>query len=190
MSIKWIGLASALCCAAPAAAAPPVEWIGQAPLPELEIGHQLAGQGSLIVERIPAGETVERWTRMVLVQRFAGVIARGGTLDEWHGHFMQGIEGACPGFRGGPPTRLRIGGRAAMEFRVDCPRNPATGLPESFFLRAVAGRADLHVAQIAFRSIPNPADTAWAIQHLASVTLCTRQNRTPICRAGPETIDR
>jgi len=171
-------------------AAPPAEWVGQAALPDLVIGFQRAEGGSMIVERIPPGETVQRWTRMVTNQRFAGVIARGGTVAEWHGHFMGGLIGGCPGYRAAEPARLRIEGRDAIEFRVDCPRNPATGLPETFLLRAIAGRADLHVAQVAFRYVPSVAESRWARDHLASVTLCTRVVTSPLCRAGPEAFDR
>ena len=190
MFARSIGFAFASCCAGAAVAAPPPEWVGQAPLPGLEIVHQLAGNGSLIVERVPPGETIMRWTRMVTNQRFAGEIAAGGTLDQWHRGYMIGLRQACPGFRASGPARLQIEGRPAIQLRGDCPRNPATGRPETFFLRAIAGRADLHLAQVAFRNVPSAAETAWALEHVASVTLCTPRVASPICRAGPEAIDR
>ena len=95
-----LGLA-ALAAASIAGAQAPSEWLGQAPLPELVIGFQRAEARGMIVERIPPGETVEQWSRMVTVQRFAGVIARGGTLDEWRGHFLDGLRTGCPGYRVG-----------------------------------------------------------------------------------------
>lgn len=185
-----IGVLLAACCATGAAAAPPAEWVGQAPLPGLVIAYHRAGQGSLIIERLPRGETVRRWTRMVTNQRFAGEIAAGGTVDRWHAGFIRNLSRSCPGFRASVPARLRIEGRPALEMRGVCPRNPATGQPETFFLRAIAGRTDLHLAQIAFHSVPSAAETAWARGHLASVTLCTRAIASPICRAGPEAVDR
>lgn len=185
-----IGLIAAAFGATAAAAAPPAEWVGQGPLPGLVIAYHLAGEGSLIVERVPRGETIERWTRMATNQRFAGEIAAGGTVDRWHAGFVQNLSRACPGFRASVPARLRIEGRPAIELRGDCPRNPETGRPETFFLRAIAGRTDLHLAQIAFRSVPTAAEAAWARGHLATVTLCTRAVASPICRAGPEAVDR
>ena len=173
-----------------AAAAPPAEWVGQGPLPGLVIAYHLAGEGSLIVERVLRGETIERWTRMATNQRFAGEIAAGGTVDRWHAGYVQNLSVACPGFRASVPARLRIEGRPAIELRGDCPRNPETGRPETFFLRAIAGRTDLHLAQVAFRSVPTAAEAAWARRHLATVTLCTRAIASPICRAGPEAVDR
>jgi hypothetical protein len=55
--------------------------------------------------------------------------------------------------------------------RVDCPLNPATGLPETFFAKAVPGAADMHVAQVAFRRVPSAQDATWAERYLAGVTL-------------------
>jgi len=172
-----------------APAAPPAEWVGQGPLPGLVIVHQLAGDGSLIVERVPPGETVERWTRMVTNQRFAGQLA-GGTLDQWVVNYLAGMGRDCPGYRVTPRTRLQIEGRPAVEFRLDCPRNPATGLPETFFMRAIGSGDVLHLAHVAFRSVPSAAEAAWARQHLATVTLCNRRIASSVCRAGPERIDR
>ena len=174
-----------------AGAAPPAEWVGQGALPDLVIGFQRAEDGSMIVERVPRGETVQRWTRMVTNQRFAGMVSEpAGTLNEWHWHFVDGLRRGCPGSRASEPARLEIEGRPAIEFRIDCPRNPATGLPETAMIRAIAGRADLHVAQVAFRHVPSAAETRWAQGHLASVTLCTRGVPSPVCRAGPEAFDR
>lgn len=189
MRVSRIAIGIAVRAATPAFAQP-AEWLGQAPLPDLVVAHQLAREGSMIVERIPPGETVQRWTRIATTQRFAGVIARGGTLDEWYGHFTGGLANGCPGYRSAPPARLQIAGRPALAFRVDCPRNPATGLPETFLLRAIAGESDLHVTQVAFRRAPSAADIAWATRHLDSVTLCTARSTAAVCRTGPEPFDR
>jgi hypothetical protein len=190
MLIRLMTTGLAAIASAAATAQPPAEWVGQAPLPGLVIAYQLAGDGSLIVERVPRGESIQRWTRMVTNQRFAGEIAAGGTIDRWHAGFVQNLSVACPGFRASVPARLRIEGRPALEFRGDCPRNPSTGRPETFFLRVIGGRTDLHLAQIGFRSVPTPAEVTWARGHLATVTLCTRAIASPICRAGPEAVDR
>ena len=187
---KRIGCGLLALMAAPAAAQPPAEWVGQAPLPDLVIGYQQAAGGSMIVERIPPRETVERWSRMVTNQRFAGVAARGVTLDQWSAIFLNGLGTDCPGFHGGVTARPTVSGQPAIDIRIDCPRNPATGEPETFLLRAIAGRTDLHVAQIAFRHLPSAAETEWALSHLASVTLCTRESEAGVCRAGPESFDR
>jgi hypothetical protein len=189
MSKAWPALLLAGLIATGAEAAPPAEWVGQAALPGLVIGHRLSNGQSMIAERIPPGETVERWTRMVTNQRFAGALA-GGTLDQWLSSYLSLLEQGCQGQRASTPARLRIEGRPAFDLRVDCPHNPATGLPETFFVRAIASGSTLHLAQVAFRHVPSAEDTRWAQGHLASVTLCTRTSRSPVCRAGPEAFDR
>jgi hypothetical protein len=189
MKFIWTAIGAAL-LGSPALAAPPAEWIGQGPLPGLIAAFHEVGDGSMIVERVPRGESVERWTRMVVTQRLDGVIARGGTLSEWRGHFLDGLRGSCPGAHESEPGRIDIQGRPAITLRVDCPRNPATGRPETFLLRAIAGGTDLHVAQVAFRHVPTAQELTWARGHLATVTLCTRRVKSPICGAGPEAFDR
>ena len=190
MTKAWPIVLAAWVTATAAFAAPPREWIGQAALPELVVGFQRAAEGSLIVERIPPGESVEQWTKMVTTQRFAGVISRGGSLEEWHGIVAGGLARDCPGSRSSEPARITIGGRPAIEFRGDCPLNPGTGQPETYFMRAIAGPADLHVAQVAFRRVPTAADAEWARAHLATVTLCHVNSTDPVCVAGPEEFDR
>lgn len=185
---SWLSALLALAATA-AHAAPPAEWVGQAALPDLAIGHQLSDGRSMIVERIPPGETVERWTRMATNQRLAGALA-GGTLEQWRSGYLSRLEQGCPGYRAGAATPLRIEGRPAFDMRFDCPHNPATGLPETFFLRAIGSGDILHLAQVAFRHVPSAAEAKWAQDQLASVTLCTRASRNPACRAGPEAFDR
>ena len=190
MSKAWL-IGVAACLAATAAwAAPPREWIGQAALPELVVAFQNVGGGSLIVERIPPGETVQQWTRMVTTQRFAGTIARGGSLEEWRQYMVGALANACQRARSSEPNRLTVGGRPAIEFRGDCPLNPGTGQPETYFIRAIEGTADLHVAQVAFRRVPSAADAEWARAHLATVTLCHVNSTDSVCVTGPEPFDR
>jgi hypothetical protein len=190
MSKAWPLAVFACLAATSALAAPPREWIGQGALPDLVVAFHDVGDGSMIVERIPPGETVEQWTQMVTTQRFAGVIARGGTLEEWHGYMTGGLARDCRNSRSSEPVRLTVAGKPAIEFRGDCPRNPGTGLPETYFIRAIAGTTDLHVAQVAFRRVPSAADAEWARAHLATVTLCKSGATETVCRAGPESFDR
>ena len=66
---------------------------------------------------------------------------------------------------------------------ADCPRNPQTGLPETFLILAIEGANDMHVAQVAFRRVPSAQDIAWAEAQLESVALCTGASREPVCTA-------
>lgn len=142
------------------------ETLARPPAPGFEIGYQAARNGNLIVEQVPKGETVEEWSRMITTQRFAGIGSRvdgNGFLQK----MLDGLQQGCPGAK---VTYRRASGKTA-QMRVDCPFNPATGKPEVFFAKAMAGASDMHVAQVAFRRLPSPADVTWAEHYLASVKL-------------------
>jgi hypothetical protein len=80
---------------------------------------------------------------------------------------LDGLQRACP--RATVAYRRTLG--VAAQMRVDCPLNPTTGLPETFFAKAMPGRTDMHVAQVAFRRVPSAGDVAWAERYLAAVKL-------------------
>lgn len=151
------------------------------PLPGFVVGYTAANAQQSIREEIPRGETVQAWTRMVTTQRFTGT-ARAATPEVYARNTMAGIPGACPGARVSPVASLRISGRPAAQFQVDCPRS-AGGRPETFILLAVAGPGgDMHVKQVAWRGGTTPQGLAWGRGFLAGVALCTAADRTPACR--------
>ena len=180
----------AACWDASALAQTQAEWLVQAPLPELVVGFEREEGGSSIVERIPPGETVQAWSRMATTQRFAGAIAGGITLEAWAEGFFGGLRSSCPGYRATTPRYSGAGGHPTVEFRVDCPLNPATGRPETFLLRAFAGAADLHVVQVAFRHVPSSDEVEWAQAHLATAILCSRTSPDSRCGAVPAAADK
>lgn len=186
--MKWLLFALlAATVTAPANAQSVGEWVAQPDLSGLTVAFEHHQDGSTIVERVALGESVGNWTMMVTNQRFAGLIAGGATIDDWLANFRAGLSGGCPGFREHPVHRIVASGRPALELRLDCPRNPATNLPETFFLRAIAGRADLHITQMAFRRVPSASDEAAAQAFLAGVSLCTRTDRSALCTAAQQT---
>ncbi len=169
------------CAASPAAAQLSGERIVQPPLAGFVTGFEKQGNGSAIVEQVPSGETVHRWTRMVTVQRFAGLNGRPsarGLLE----NMARGLSGGCPGGKAGAIASVSVDGRPAAQFRADCPRNPATGLPETFIARSIAGKDALHVVQVAFRRAPSAADVSWAQAHLAGAMLCMAADQRAVCR--------
>ena len=143
-----------------------MEALARPPVPGFVAGYEVARDGNYIQEQVPAGENVEKWTRMVTTQRFAGV----ATTTDANGFLQLMINGLAEGCPGAKVVYRRSSGKTA-QMRVDCPRNPKTGLPEVFFAKAIAGSADMHVAQVAFRSIPKSGDAAWAEKYLGSVSL-------------------
>jgi hypothetical protein len=176
-SLAIIALAAA---ATAAAAQTPGERLVQARPAGFVVGHNVSAPEASIEERIPQGETVQRWTRMLTTQRFGGTALRMRP-EQLLQTMANGLESGCPGGKAGPIRTLTVAGRPAAEFRADCPRNPAQGQPESFFARAIAGTADLHIVQVAFRRVPTAADAAFARKHLDSVALCTGVAKTGPC---------
>ena len=177
-----VAAAAFILSAAQARAQDSGETVALPDLPGLELGFEEARGGSYIREWVPRGETVQAWTRMVTLQRFAGFFANGGTLQSWAGAFTSSLRGGCPAARlEGPAFR-----GTEVELRVDCPRNPATGRPETFMLRGMAGRRDLHIVQAAMRRAPSPADLVWARGVVAGATYCAPGSAVAACAAGAD----
>jgi hypothetical protein len=159
---------------AAASAGPPAseaERLVQAQLPEFELRARQGGGPISAEEWVPRGETVERWTRMVTTMRFGGATANVAPA-QFVRMLAEAAAGSCPGMEAGELRSFQLVGRSAAEMRLDCPRLPDTGLPETFFVRAIAGRTDLYMVQVAFRRIPTAEDVAFAETHLRSVALC------------------
>ncbi len=143
-----------------------VEALLRPALPSFVVGYSVARDGNSIVEEVPKGETVDKWTRMVTTQRFAGV-ARRTDSNGFLQSMLDRLQQACPGAK---VIYRRPGGKSS-QMRVDCPLNPSTGLPETFIAKAIPGAADMHVAQVAFRRVPTAEDVSWADRYLAGVQL-------------------
>jgi hypothetical protein len=173
---------SALLTIAAGPPAPAGERVALAPLPGFTLAFREEGDGNLIEERIPLGETVQRWTRMVTIQRFAGVVQRADAAT-YLGIIRNNLPRSCPGGTTSAISALIVSGHRAARLRADCPRNPQTGLPETFEIVAIEGASDIHVAQVAFRRVPSAADLAWSDRQLAGVALCTGSSREPACAA-------
>ena len=149
--------------------------------PGFVVGYSAANAQQSIREEIPAGETVQAWSRMITTQRFMG-LARGATPETYARNTLAGLPRACPGARISPVASLRVSGRPAARFQVDCPRS-AGGRPETFILLAVsAPSGDMHVKQVAWRGGTTPQVLAWGRSLLAGVALCTAAERAPRCR--------
>lgn len=169
----------ALASASPAAAAD-AERLVSPPLANFVLGYSAANEAQSIREEVPRGETVERWTRMVTTQRFAGLAARS-TPAAYARTIAEQTPRACPGAKVSPVAGLTVSNRAAARLQVDCPRSEG-GLPESFLLLAVAGQSDMHVRQVAYRGAKSAADLAWAERYLAETVLCGPGDRQANCR--------
>jgi hypothetical protein len=152
--------------------------------PGFVMGYQAANAEQSIQEWVPSGETVEAWTRMLTFQRFTGLVQRGRpgpALLEW---IAGRIAAACPGARSSAVTRSIVLGRESAMLVTRCPLNPATGKPETTFYRAITAASDVHVAQVAFRSVPDAVAEKHARDYLAKVVLCGNalSDALPVCK--------
>ena len=144
------------------------------------VGYNASNAQQAIVEQVPEGETVQRWTRMVTTQRFTG-LAQRTTPAAYARTILNALPGSCPGAKASPVANRTVSGRPAVQFQVDCPRS-AGGAPETFILLAIAGQSNMYVKQVAFRGRIVPADLAWGRSFLSSIVFCTDRDRQPACR--------
>ena len=177
----WLGLVFAAGCSGPAPAQTAQERIAQTPLDGFEVAHRAQNDVQSLEEWVPRGETVERWTRMVTIQRYSHSMGLGSP-QTYLEQLAREVAQACPGLGASPVESITVSGRPGARLLAECPRNPTTGLPETFFAMAIAGTANLHGVQFAFRRTPTASDLDWAASQLESVVLCTARSREPVCR--------
>jgi hypothetical protein len=177
--MRW--LFALLLCLGTTAAAQPSEWSGRPSAPGFVVGFDKANAEQAIIERVPAGETVERWTRMLTSQRFVGR-GRDPGPRQLLVNMQVLMRNACPGGSTSDIVAMTVSGRPAARMRADCPLNQQTGLPESYFIVAFAGTNDLFAEQVAFRRVPTKADVAFAASDLQQVRWCAAGSKEPACR--------
>lgn len=156
----------------------PDAWLAM-PMPEgFVTAHQQTAQSGAIEERIARGETVDKWTRMITLMRINADVPVATYLS----NFMGTVTRACPGAKAGPQMTVRLGSHSFTEGRLDCPRNPSTGKPETFFYRATNADGAIQMVQVAFRRVPSAIDETWARAQLAGAVLCTTASADPLCQ--------
>jgi hypothetical protein len=156
------------------------EHLASPDLPGFVVGHEAANAEQSIREEVPAGETVEDWTRMVTTQRFGGAAARLTPTG-----FLEGItrdlSAACPGARTSRVLTGTRSGHTGAQMRAFCPLLAQTGKPETFIMLVIAGAEDLHVKQVAFRRVPTDEDVEWGEAVLAAVVFCDTGEESEGC---------
>jgi hypothetical protein len=179
--VRFVIAAVAIAASSATSLAAPPEWVGRPAASGFVVGFDKANAEQSIVERVPNGETVDEWTRMLTSQRFVG---RG--RDPGPHQLLANIQGLlaqqCPGGGTSPIVDMLVSGRPAAQMRSDCPLNPQTGKPETFFIVAVAGTKDLYSEQVAFRRVPTAADVAFAMKDLQGLRLCTAASKESACK--------
>ena len=142
-----------------------------------KLGYAATNAEQSIREFVPAGESVQDWSRMITDQRFTDR-AKVFRPEAFAAVVAKGLRAGCPGGKAGKIVRFKIAGHAAARMRADCPRNPATGKPETFIMLVIAGSRDLHSRQVAWRRVPSLADINWGNEVLAGTRLCTPDSKS------------
>jgi hypothetical protein len=145
-------------------AAAPDDHVSRPRLDGFVVGNQQSANGASITEEVPAGETVDQWTRMVTTQSFVGLADRVDAK-----RFLEVLANSAAGSCSGAKAS-QLGDDGA-EIRLDCPLNPQTRSPETFIAKAVTEGHDLHVFQVAWRRIPSAADLAWGQHYLDGISV-------------------
>ncbi len=141
------------------------------------VGYRQTAQMGAIEERVPRGETVQDWSRMVTLLTMNVDMTPEAYLDA----FARQIATACPGATVGPRTASITGAYKSLDGRTDCALNPGTGKPETFFYRIFAAGGRLYMAQVAFRRVANASDAAWARSQLSGLRLCAVSATDAVC---------
>ncbi len=149
-------------------------------LPDFAVGFHAANAEQSIREEVPRGESVERWSRMVTTQWFAGLPAQITPAD-FTRLIGRNMVQACPGAQVTEPRALTVSGRPAAQIEADCPGLASTGKPETFVMLVVAGERDMLVRQVAFRSVPTADDLLWSDAVLTGSVICKPGEDAPPC---------
>ena len=153
------------------------EWLAM-PMPDgfVTVHKQSAQRGS-IEERVPKGETVDQWTRMITLI----TLNTGMSSNAYAAAFNERLKQGCPGARS-TELAYRVAGRPALVTRLDCPLNPNTGKPEILFYRVIGANGHLYMEQVAFRYMPGNGEVTWAKERIDSALLCTSRATDPVCK--------
>jgi hypothetical protein len=139
------------------------------PPKDFKVGYQSSHDTRQITEWIPASETVEDWTQMLTVQIFRGATVDGGRfLQEIGKRYMSD----CPGTTAKGVFTGQANGYTVSMLLLKCPKNPATGKPETTAFRVIKGKDAVYSVQRAWRAVPTDQDLGAVMHSLAKVTVC------------------
>ena len=146
-----------------------------APVPERQVAlpadrglvfaHRARQGRSILVELVPAGESVERYTRMVTLRTMPdlGRVPEKDVLDR----FTERYRAACPR---STVTVLKFES-LSDGVRIDCPLHPGTSRMETVFVRVLDLSPDRAMVHITMTRVPMPDDSRWARDFLSQVVV-------------------
>lgn len=137
--------------------------------PGYKVGYRVERGAMVMNEMVPDGQTVNNWTEMVTVQIFHGLKT---PPDKFRDTIQQRWIAACPGGSGAAVKSGTENGYPVLVWRLDCPKNPATGGPEITWFKAIAGNDSFYLVQKAFRFEPAKDQIDHWMAYLKSVAVC------------------
>lgn len=147
------------------------EILGIDPPDAFEIGSHQRDATEELTEMVVPPETVETWRN----QMISLVLLRGGAslpgADAYHASWLKHLAATCPGM----VVKTRAGtvdGLHAIEDEIACPKYPDTGLPENLTAVTIQGRANILIAQVAYRHVETPVDRALVTHVMGSLKVC------------------
>lgn len=129
------------------------------------VGHSQRVGTQQIVEWVPRGQTVKRYTKMITLNSFvprAG-IGPSSVMESFSSRYRN----ACRGTR---VSHMSLGG-GKTGIRMDCPRSPMTGKPETVFARAIPMRPAMAIVQYMTTYTAPPGEAAFAREFLGNASV-------------------
>lgn len=143
------------------------------------IGHATDDGRDAFTEMIPQGERVENWSRMLTTQVMRG---RGHvTPAQFHASMGEMWRQACPDARVGELQTGVENGYAIGLWLQACPHNPASGMPEYTFFKAIQGNDSFYVIQAALRRQPSEAEIEESLGWLRGARACDSRRPEQAC---------
>jgi hypothetical protein len=150
------------------------------PLPAgFKIGFRAHPNRMDMTEFVPSGETVDNWSQMITEQIFYG---RGGSdPDALPNGMVTKWQSDCPGGAAGRAARTVENGYPVSIWTFLCPLNPATGKPETMFMKVTAGKDSLYSVQYAYRQVFSPDMIKPTMSYLHGVLVCDTRDAAHLC---------
>ena len=163
--VAAVMLATAGLAAAQAPQRVPDRQIVLPPMGDFVPGYQQHAGRQSIVEFVPRGQTVQRYTKIITLNTFP--VPPGMTEAAALAGFAKRYQAACSG------TTYTVvplaNGNAGV--RLDCARNPQTGKRETVFARAVAMHPEMAIVQYMTTYLTMPPEAQAARDFLGKVTV-------------------
>lgn len=144
------------------------------------VANEGANESQSIRESVPAGESVNQWTRMLTEMQFFG-LARKTTPAKLTDMMIDGLKTSCPDATVVAVVNYEIDGFPATRMEADCPYFATTKRHEAFLSLVVSGPNDIHNRQVAFTYKPSPEESVWARGLLDTTHICRTNKLVPGC---------